>query len=323
MTEIFRRAAGLEARGIPFVLATVVAVDRPVSARVGDRAIVDPEGRVEGWIGGSCSEPIVVREALTSLAEGTSRLVRIRPPEAPHEPERAGVVTEITTCASEGGLDVFVEPRLARPYLVVVGASPITRTLVKLAVLLDYRINAVVDDPSESVPGVETTVGLDALKGLELGDQDAVVVATMNRYDEMALEAAVRTGAGYIGLVASRARGKSVFDLLVARGMDVSAIERVRTPAGLDLGPSSQEEIALAVMAELVDERHRRAPQVVTKPHADESLVRESIDPVCGMTVAVVASTISAEHEGTTFYFCSPGCKQAFLADPKAFLQAG
>ncbi|HZA20612.1 MAG TPA: XdhC family protein [Actinomycetota bacterium] len=323
MSGIVERAAELDNRGEPYVFATVVAVDRPVSARPGDRAIVDPRGRVEGWIGGSCSEPIVVREAMAALTDGNSRLVRIRPPGSPREPARPGVVTEITTCASEGGLDVFVEPRLARPHLVVAGSSPVTRTLADLAKVLGYRTSAVVDDPAEKVPGANAVESLDSFERIDLGPADAVVVATMNRYDEAALQSALETGAGYIGLVASRARAHNVMEMLRARGVDEAALGRIKSPAGFDLGPSAQEEIALAVMAEVVAERHRHgaeAEEAICPP--DDQVVREAVDPVCGMTVPIVPGTVSAERGGVTFYFCNPGCRDEFLAHPDDYLQA-
>jgi xanthine dehydrogenase accessory factor len=323
MSEVLQRAVRLGELGESFALATVVAVDRPVSARVGDRAIVSPAGSVDGWVGGSCSEPIVVREALAALADGTSRLVRIRPPSAPREPSRPGVVTEITTCASEGGVDVFIEPRLARPRLVLVGSSPVTRALHRLAVILDYRVDSVVDDLSERATDDDAAVGIATIEGLGLRPEDAIVVATMNRYDEMALEAALRSEAGYIGLVASRERGKDVFDMLATRGVAGDVLARVRTPAGLDLGPSTQEEIALAIMAEMVAERHRHAERVGRGEVCVERVVEEAIDPVCGMAVAIVDSAIGATYEGRAFYFCGQGCRDAFLANPESFLKVG
>jgi xanthine dehydrogenase accessory factor len=322
MSGILERASELDAQGKPYALATVVAVDRPVSARPGDRAIISQRGRVQGWIGGSCSEPIVVREAIAALADGRSRLVRIRPPGAAREPERPGVVTQITTCASEGGLDVFVEPRLARPHLVMAGSSPITRTLADLAKILGYRTSAIVDDPAENVPGADMAEGIDALERVELGPEDAVVVATMNRYDEAALEAALRTGAGYIGLVASRARAQNVMALLEGRGLSDDALERVRSPAGLDLGPSAQEEIALAIMAEVVAERHRHGAEAEEALCPPDQAVGEAVDPVCGMTVAIALGAVSAQQRGVTFYFCNPGCRDEFLAHPDEYVQA-
>lgn len=318
MTEqVLRRATELEERNEAHALATVVRVDRPVSSKPGDRAIVTEDGRLEGWVGGSCAEPVVVREALAALAEGRARLVRIRPVGSAREPAQPGVVTEMTTCASDGGLDVFVEPRLPRPRLAVAGSSPTARTLSALAKVLGYRITAVLEGRDERLEGADATVGLQDLAAGELGPADSVVVATMSRYDEAALEAALASGAGYIGLVASKPRGQHVMDLLRSRGVSEEGLGRIATPAGLDLGPSTQEEIALAILAEVVAHRHRMGAQsnaTLCPPDA-----REAVDPVCGMTVAALPSAITGEHKGLTYYFCSRHCRDQFLAGPEQF----
>ena len=217
---------------------------------------------------------------------------------------------------------MFVEPRLARPHLVVEGSSPVTRTLADLARVLGYRTSAVVDDPAESVPGANAVESLDSFERIDLGPADAVVVATMNRYDEPALEAALATAAGYIGLVASRARAHNVMEMLRARGVDEGALGRIKSPAGFDLGPSAQEEIALAIMAEVVAERHRHGAETEEALCPPDDVVRDAVDPVCGMTVAIVPGTVSAERGGITFYFCNPGCRDEFLAHPDDYLQA-
>lgn len=316
--RLVRRAHDLEGLGEAHVLATVVRVDRPVSAKAGDRALITHNGKLEGWVGGSCSEPVVVRAALAALADGTPRLVRIRPVGAPREPAQPGVVTEVTTCASEGGLDVFVEPRLPRPLLVVTGSSPTARTLVELAKVLGYRLTAVLDEPAERLPGADTIIGLEALAATELRPDDAVVVATMNRYDEAALGAALETGAGYIGLVASKSRSAHTFALLRATGMTDEQLNRVATPAGIDLGPSSQEEIALAILAEVVEQRHRLRSEP-DAPICPPDQNGEAIDIVCGMRVAVLPSTISVEHDGIAHYFCTEQCRDRFLAEPERY----
>jgi xanthine dehydrogenase accessory factor len=316
------RAAELERDGQPHALATVVRVDRPVSARVGDRAVIAADGQLDGWIGGSCTAPVVTREALAALADGNARLVRIRPPGSVPEPEQPGVVTEITTCASEGGLDVFVEPRLPRPLLVVVGSSPVTRTLAELARLVGYRVTAVLDAPSEQVPAAGTTLTVRELAGASFRAQDSVVVATMNRYDESALLAALATGAGYVGLVASRRRSATTLAGIEDK-VGPQELARVHTPAGFDLGPATQPEIALAVLAEVVAERNRRAADAEVGQHcepdtdaAEAATPATAVDPVCGMTVAVTATAISATAaDGTTVWFCGPGCRDAFLAE--------
>ncbi|MGH2736802.1 MAG: XdhC family protein, partial [Actinomycetota bacterium] len=230
--DLLNRAAELDGRGETFALATVVAVDRPVSATPGDRAIVSIDGRVAGWVGGSCSEPIVVRESLAAIADGQPRLVRIRPPGGTPESPRPGVVTEITTCASEGGVDVFVEPRRPRPRLLLAGSSPVARRLATLAPQVGYRPVGVFDAMHERLPGVDSRASIADLAEMQLGAGDAVVVATMNRYDEHALEAALATGAGYVGLVASRVRWDKARSVLASMGVAEEALARVRAPAG-------------------------------------------------------------------------------------------
>jgi xanthine dehydrogenase accessory factor len=320
--EILRHAADLADRGVAYALATVVAVDRPVSARSGDRAVVTIDGRLEGWIGGACSEPLVIRESIAALRDGRPRLLRIRPPGSPREPARPDVVTEVTTCASEGGLDVFVEPHRPHPRLLVAGSSPAARMVARIAGLVGYRVTAVLDEPTEKVPDAIDVIDVAGLAHSELAPADAVVVATMNRYDGPAVEAALRTGAGYIGVVASRARGEALLRLLSGRGVSDGELRSIRLPAGIDLGPSSQEEIALAVMTEVVSERHKVSVDTATeRPCGDEVL--EAVDPVCGMTVPVVAAAITATVDGTLFYFCGPGCRDAFLAAPQSFVSGG
>jgi xanthine dehydrogenase accessory factor len=316
--EILQRAVEKSADGEAYALATVVAVDRPVSARLGDRALITKGGELRGWIGGACSEPIVIREAMAALRDGRARLLRIRPPGSPREPEGPGVVTEVTTCASEGGMDVFVEPHLARPQIAVVGSSPAARMVARIAPLVGYRVTAVLDDPSEKSVGTVDAIDVDSLLRLDLDAADAVVIATMNRYDDVALEAALGTGAGYIGVIASSARGRSLLSILIARGVLSEKLDRVRVPAGLDLGPSTQEEIALAVVTEVVAARHKRSVEPNTgRPCEDEPA--EAVDPVCGMTVAVVPGALNATVNGDNFFFCGPGCRDAFLASPGSF----
>lgn len=269
--EVLIEAGRLAAEGRPYALATVLSVVRPASTRRGDRALVTPDGRVTGWIGGACSEPTVVREALRALAEGESRLARME-----------------GGCASEGVVEVLIEPVLPSPLLAVLGESPAARTLAELARVLGWRIRA------------------DGVEGA-----DAVVVATMGRGDEELLAAALASGAGYVGLVASARRAASVLAELRARGLEEEDVLSVRAPAGLDLGPSSQEEIAVAILAELVAWRHTRT--------VETPLPHEAVDPVCGMTVAVEGAAERVVHEGVTVLFCSPHCRSRFEAEPNRY----
>jgi xanthine dehydrogenase accessory factor len=265
-------AGRLAAEGTPFALATVVNVERPVSARRGDHAIVLADGSLRGWVGGACTEPEVVRLGLAALADGDVRRERIE-----------------SRCASEGAVEVLIEPQLPSPLLAVVGNAPAARTLRRLADVLGWRT-------TESLEGA-----------------DAIVVASMGREDEDALQAALASGAGYVGLVASAKRASAVTAELRGRGVGEEALAAVRSPAGLDLGPSTQEEIAVAILAELVAWRHTRGP-------SPADLVAEVVDPVCGMTVAVEFAEESVAHQGVTYYFCSAHCRKSFEADPARYL---
>jgi xanthine dehydrogenase accessory factor len=283
---LLERAGALAARGEPFVLATVVRVERPASARRGDRALVLPDGGIQGWVGGACSEPIVVRESLRALSAGDPVVVRIGP-RGRVLPDPEVVVAE-SMCASEGVVEVLIEPQLPQPLLAVLGSSPAARALRRLAPEVGWRV-------SESLDGA-----------------DAVVVASMGHGDEDALTVALAGGAGYVGLVASAKRAGVVLAELRSQGVSDEALARVRSPAGLDLGPSSQEEIAVAVLAELIAWRHTRGSLPGHAP-------AEAVDPVCGMTVAVEGAKETAEWEGQTFYFCGAHCRKRFEADPARY----
>ena len=269
--EVLIEAGRLASEGRPYVLATVVSVVRPASTRRGDRALVTPDGRVKGWIGGACSEPTVVREALRALADGESRVARME-----------------GGCASEGVVEVLIEPVLPSPLLAIVGESPAARTLAELARVVGWRVRR------------------DGVEGAE-----AVVVATMGTGDEELLAAALAGEAGYVGLVASSRRAASVLADLRTRGLGEEEVLRVRAPAGLDLGPSSQEEIAVAILAELVAWRHTRPDET--------HVLQEAVDPVCGMTVAVEAAAERVVREGVTVVFCSAHCRSRFEAEPDRY----
>ena len=285
-SEVLVEAGRLAADGKPYALATVVRVVRPASTRRGDRALVTPDGTLAGWVGGACSEPIVVREALRSLADGEPRLVHIGPAGSGAGAPDDVVVAE-SRCASEGVVEVLIEPELPGPLLAVLGEGVAGRTLSQLARIVGWRVADQLDPAQRP---------------------DAVVVATMGHGDEDALASALKAEVGYVGLVASARRAAVVLDALRAEGVTDDDLARVRSPAGRDLGPSTQEEIAVAILAELVDWRHGLAGDPAGLATAAPA---EAVDPVCGMTVAV-AGAPSAVRDGVTWYFCSVGCRDHF-----------
>ena len=306
------------ATGTPCVLATVVRCEPPTSAKPGDKAVITGDGRLHGWIGGSCSEPIVRREALRALAEGTPQLVRIVPSPEVKQTRKRGELTVATTCPSGGALDIFIEPRLPKPLLLVFGDSPAARTLVRMGSLIGFRTCAV-------HPGARPDEFADA--GMVLGSLDIAaanpgsdtwaIVATMGHYDEDALDAALAHPAVEVGLVASTRRTNAVRAALRERGLSEDTVTRVRTAAGKVRG-SSQEEIALLALADLVTTRRSRGH--VVAPAAAPAVVFAT-DQVCGMTVDPLTAKEKTEYAGNTYWFCAAGCRAEFEKDPQRYLR--
>lgn len=309
--ELLDLAAELHRRHRPFVIATVVWARGPSSGKQGATAIIEGDQTVHGWIGGACAAPAVLREARRVLNDGESRLMYLGPAEELDGSARDGVLTVPISCSSEGAMEVFMEPVLPRPHVIVIGGSPMVRTLCRLLVGMDWR-TSVVDEGGRSF-GEDVTVvpSVAAIDELGVTDTTAVVVATQGEFDEPALEAALATTAPYIGLVASARRAETVMGYLRDRGHDAESLRRIHTPAGLDLGRIEHREIAVAVLGELVAIKATGgfggAPHHEAK--ADQ---RQAIDPVCGMTVEIAGARFVTEHGGESHFFCCPGCQKTF-----------
>jgi xanthine dehydrogenase accessory factor len=314
--DILELGAALAKRGEPFVLATVVWSRAPSSGKAGSTALITREGRIHGWLGGACAEPTVIREGLRAIDEGSPRVLFLGTAEELEAEGRTGVVRVPIACQSEGALEVYVEPVLPTPHLAVIGRSPAVDALARMADALGWR-TAVVDDGGDAedhdAPVVITALDL-AAAGVGAGS--FVVVATQGHYDEDALTRALETPAAYVGLVASRRRADSVLGYLRDRGVSEEALGRVHAPAGLDLGHIPNQEIAVAILAELVQ---RRAAGDLEPPPAVEAR-HEELDIVCGMTVDVATARFRTAYEGRTYYFCSAGCLDRFVKDPVPFL---
>lgn len=299
--ELLELAADLSRRHQPFLTATVVWARGPSSGKKGSTAVIQPDGTVTGWIGGACAEPVVIRESREAMTDGRARLLFLGTEEDIAMVEKRPDVTTVPiSCTSEGALEVFLEPMLPAPHLVAVGGSPAVETLTALAATLDWRVD-VVDDALDFPPTSGST---------------AIVIATQGHYDEPAVEAALQTDAGYIGLVASTKRAETVLGYLRDRGLPDDQLARIVAPAGLDLGHIAHQEIGVSIVADLVQRRAagelRGWPLPTEKPHT-------AIDPVCEMEVEVATARWITEHEGETYYFCAPGCKTAFEKTPAEY----
>ena len=332
--KVFARAAELEVSGQTFAVATVVAVRRPTSARPGAAGIIHPDGTIEGWVGGSCAQPVVVREALRSMADGQPRLLRLSKDARAEGRRGDGIVELVMSCHSGGTLEIYVEPHLPAPILWVAGTTPIAGALASLGAASGWQVT-LFDPVAESEAFPSATVVTDtALHRQDPDAQPYIVVATQGIWDEEALASALRRNASYVGLVASPTRAAVVRSwLLEENGMAEERLAALRAPAGLDLGAETAEEVALSILAELVQVRRGRASFVASPGPAtvaagqvavaDEGPAVDDIvllDPVCGMTVDRAHARHLAEHTGVVYAFCSVGCRTAFIKEPDAYL---
>ena len=295
--RVLERAVELAESGEAFVLATVVWREGPSSGQQGSRAIYTASGQMHGWIGGACAEPVFIREAQSVLATGQPRLLALG------EVERFGDLPQGTSaitmsCQNEGALQIYLEPVVPVPHLVIVGDSPMAASLAGMAAQLDWRV--------ERLTGPEFSEGM-------VGESSIVVVATQGHGDEDVIASALKAAPAYVGVVASHRRADAVREHLRSRGVNAAELDSLRIPAGLDLGSTTHKEVAVAILAELVQLRAEGvfiAEAVIVGSEAERS-----IDPVCGMTVDALDTNHPLEIDGETFYFCCPGCRAAYATE--------
>jgi xanthine dehydrogenase accessory factor len=308
--DLLTLAADLRRRGEPFALATVVRCERPTSAKPGAKALIRPDGRVVGWVGGACAEPVVAREAQAALRDGQPRLV-VLVGDGGRDPARTeGIVHFPMTCHSGGTLEIYVEPFLPKALLVLVGHGPVIETLATLGETAGFAVSIL---PGETVAG--------ALRGLSLDPSASVVVATHGELDEEVLTRALATPAGYLSLVASRKRAGAIVETLRHRGVPPEQLDRLKAPAGLDIGAVTPEEIAVSILAEIIQARHRHRVEPVMRL-APAPAALEATDPICGMSVLVATARHQSDWAGRSVYFCCGRCKDIFDADPARYAAA-
>ena len=315
--RFLNKAAELLAKGEPFVTASVVRFQAPISGKPGDKAIIFADGKMWGWIGGGCAQPVVIKEALKALADGKPRLVRISPTAAPED----GIVDYTMTCHSGGTLDIYIEPVLPKPHILMFGRSPLAQTLARLGKTVGYRISVVAPGADrEQFPEVDLLQTESKLDELKIGRETFIVVSTQGEGDEEALEQAARTNAAYVAFVASKVKAQKVFEYLREAGVPSERVSQIRAPAGLDIHASTPEEIAVSILAEIIQLRGNRAkPVAEPKKSTQPVLNQEARDPVCGMLVNVSGAKYKSERTGSEVYFCCAGCKQAFDRQPEKY----
>ena len=314
--QVMEQASELARRGEAFALATVVWRQGPSSGQLGARAIITASGELHGFIGGACAEPSVIRQAREVIAEGKPRLLLLGQSGQFGDAIPEGRTVVPISCQSEGALEVYIEPVVPAPHLVVVGRSPMTQALADLARVLGWR--------ADLLDWTEFSAG-------SADERSMVVVATQGHGDEEAAERAVAARPAYLGVVGSHRRGAALLGYLADRGVPADQLDRIRVPAGLDLGRTTHAEIAVSILAELVQLRASgRIPGAAAVTAGDQAgqcaagpaaagAAADVIDPVCGMTVMPGPGGRPLRHDGVTYHFCCARCRSEFESNPASY----
>ena len=284
------------------MLATVVAYKSPQSAKPGSKAIIKADGEMIGWIGGGCVQPIVLREAKQALQTGKPKLLTISPDE-PRD-DWNGVKSYRMTCEGGGSLEIYLEPFLPKPQLLIVGRSPVAQTISHLGRLLDFKV-IVADPEAPNFPDADLLLtDLNTVRD-HINQDSFVVVATMGNGDEEGLLSVAGTRPKYLGLVASVKKSEALFEYARTTGATDEDIATFKCPAGIDLGGETLAEIALSVVAELVRVRRAGVKEEVSTKNV-------AVDPICGMTVDTENAKYTSVANDETIYFCCLRCKETF-----------
>jgi xanthine dehydrogenase accessory factor len=347
-SQLLQMAADLARREEPFVLAVVVGRRPASSAQTGDMALVTNGGEFHGWLGGACTQPTVVREARRALADGQPRLISLSPEPLAAGDERRleGMAWFPMTCHSGGSVEIYLDPIMPAPRIAVFGASPTARALARLGKSMGWSVLAAGPAADLSVfPEADQIIADLASPELAAAASRGpcfAVVATMGENDEESIRAALALRPAYLGVVASARRFAQIRQTLAEGGVPAAALDAIRSPAGLSIGAQAPEEIALSVLAEIVERRRaapdaeqaaparqaRQAAEVTPAATAGEAAgtlaaAATAVDPICGMTVEVATARHTARHAGQTWYFCCGGCRERFLAAPARFAGQG
>jgi xanthine dehydrogenase accessory factor len=315
--QFLAKAAELTNQGEVFAIATVVRYVAPSSGKPGDKAIINAKGELSGWIGGGCAQPVVIKEALKALEDGKARLVRISPA---RDGSEAGVVDYTMTCHSGGALDIFIEPILPRPHLVLLGRSPVAQALARLAKAIHYSVSVAAPEVGlENFPEADLLRKDFNVSQIKITPQTCIVVSTQGEHDEEAMEQALGTDAGYVAFVASKAKTQKVLEYLRDKGISPKRLEQVRAPAGIDIGAEAPPEIAVSILAEIIQTRKAQS-QTMPKTNSLPVLKSHTRDPICGMEVDASNARYRSEHQGHIFYFCCAGCKKTFEEQPEQYV---
>lgn len=308
-----------------YAMAMVVRRVVPTSGKPGDKAIIRKDGSISGWVGGGCTKGIILKEALAAMKDGKPRLVSIDNDAGKQYKE--GVVSYTMTCHSGGSVDVYIEPVLPKPHLMIFGKSHIAMALAKLGKTMGYPISVVADNlEKDGFEDVNEMLSLNDFDQDKVRANTYIVVSTQGEGDELALENALKSDASYVAFVASLRKANAIFHELRSRGVTFDQLKKIKTPAGLDIKAKLPEEVAISILAQIIE--HIRSPKeqgdseaLSTEPEVSNLPEDYYINPVCQVPVHKATAKHVLDYKDEKVYFCCDGCKVSFEKDPEKYME--
>ena len=305
-------------------VAIVVRRDAPSSGKPGDKAIITKDGMIKGWIGGGCTRGIAIKESLEAIRDQSPRLVRIQP--GLNAPEQSGVKNYKMTCMSGGTVEIFIEPIITTYQLTIIGRSHIAKALCEIASAAGFVVNVVSDLADDGMfPQAKTILPLQSFEIKPMPIQ-YVVVCTQGEQDAQGLLKAVQSNPRYIAFVASRKKANGIFMDLRREGVTTEQLMKIKTPAGLDIGAKTPQEVAISILAEIFQERRKVTESNYTMNQDGSASKSEALDedlyinPVCKIPVQKSSAKHILDYQGELVYFCCDGCKVKFESSPQDYM---
>lgn len=324
MLEFYEKIAKLAQTQDPFAIVQVVGRQAPSSSKLGDKAVVKRNGRMEGWIGGGCVQGIVLKESADAIATGKPRLVRIGKELQNHQ-KQEGVMEYRMTCQSEGQVEIYIEPVLPRPHLMVIGRSEIAKAVVRLGKAMDFKVTGVSEGANlQTYDKVDELITQLDLSRVNTSRLSFIVVATQGDRDEESLLQALKKESSYVGFISSRKKAASISNYLIDAGVDPTSLEKLHAPAGLDINAKKPDEVAVSIMAEIIGIKNGLDLSIPADVRSDQAAETPSyyINPVCGVPVDMKHPKHVMQYGEETVYFCCDGCKIKFEKDPDKYMRA-
>ena len=322
-SNFLQTANSLNQNNQAYATAIIVRRKIPSSGKPGDKAIITSDGQIHGWIGGGCTRGIVLKEALLSIQDRKPRMVHISPSALESDGPQTKLYT--MTCQSGGEVEVYIEPVLPKPQILIFGTSHIAMALARIAKTMEYQVEVVMSNTDANVfPEADQILALDEFSAEnEQRSNQYVVVCTQGERDAEALKQALALESNYLSFVASRRKANAIYKELRDMGATFDQLKTIKTPAGIDIGAKTPHEVAISILAQIIqDFRAEPASEGTAEERVAQTMQNGDyyINPVCQVPVLKSAAKHVLEHQGEKVYFCCDGCKVSFEQAPEKYI---